>query len=131
MSYITNIFSDTNENGCFRKVLFTGQKSQLVVMNLAPGEVIDKEKHEHVEQLIFLLKGNCLVTLGDAEVQMKEGDVVVVSPDTWHEVKNNGDTHALIYTVYTPPNHIDGRIHQTKEDAEKDVEDEEFGERVA
>lgn len=130
MSYITNIFSDTNENGYFRKVLFTGQKSQLVVMNLAPGEVIDKEKHEHVEQLIFLLKGNCLVTLGETEIQMRDGDVVVVSPNTWHEVRNNGDTHALIYTVYTPPNHIEGRVHKTKEDAVKDTEDEEFGDQV-
>ena len=131
MSYITNIFSDTNENGYFRKVLFTGQKSQLVVMNLAPGEVIDKEKHEHVEQLIFLLKGECLAILGDTEIQMRDGDVVVVSPNTWHEIKNNGDAHALIYTVYTPPNHIDGRVHKTKDDAEKDIEDEEFGERAA
>lgn len=128
MSYITNILKETEDNNFFRKVLFTGKHSQLVVMSLKGGEVIDKEKHEHVEQIIFLLKGNCIAIIGETEIVVNSGDVVVVSPDTWHEIKNIGDEQALIYTVYSPANHIDGRIHETKEDALRDEEDENFGE---
>jgi mannose-6-phosphate isomerase-like protein (cupin superfamily) len=129
MSYITNIFEETEHNHYFRKVLFTGEKSQLVVMSLKKGEVINKEKHDFVEQIIFLLKGTCLASLDDKEMTMSKGDVIVVSPRTWHEVKNVGEGEALLYTVYSPANHIDGRVHKTKEEALADDEDEEFGEK--
>ncbi len=129
MSYITNIFEETKQNDYFRKVLFTGEKSQLVVMSLKVEEIIDKEKHDFVEQIIFLLKGECVVTLSGTEIVMRKGDVVVVSPKTWHEVKNTGAEEALLYTVYSPANHIQGRVHKTKEEAVADTEDEEFGER--
>jgi mannose-6-phosphate isomerase-like protein (cupin superfamily) len=131
MSYITNIIKKTEENTNFRTVLFTGQKSQLVVMNIPPGGEIGKEKHAHVEQSIFILSGSATSTLDGKETVIGAGDVVVVTPGTQHNIINTGTEPLMVYTVYAPANHIDGRVHVTKEDADADAEDEKFGESVA
>lgn len=130
MSYITNIINATEENSNFRKVLFTGKKSQLVVMNIPPGSEIGKEKHLHVEQTLFILSGQAKVTLDGKETEIGIGDVVVVSPGVKHNITNTGTETLKIYTIYAPANHIDGKIHLTKEEADADSEDEKFGESI-
>lgn len=130
MSFITNIIKKTEENTNFRTVLFTGDKTQLVVMNIPVGGEIGKEKHPHVEQSLFILSGQAKVTLDGKETEMGAGDVVVVTPGTKHNLINVGTEPLKVYTIYGPANHIDGRVHATKAAAEADVEDEKFGESV-
>ncbi len=130
MSYITNIQKQTAENTNFRTVLFTGDKTQLVVMNIPSGGEIGKEKHPHVEQSLFILSGNATAVLDGKETKVGAGDVVVVTPGVKHNLKNTGTESLLVYTVYAPANHIDGRVHATKIEADADVEDEKFGEVV-
>lgn len=130
MSYIANTYQDTLENDNFRKVMFTGAKSQLVVMSIPPGGEIGTETHDHVEQTLFNLKGSAKAILNGEEKDFLEGFVFVVTPGTQHNVINSGDTDLKICTVYTPANHIDGRIHATKADADTDHEDEAFGHTV-
>jgi len=130
MSYISHLIEETGANKNFRKVLFTGDKSQLVLMNILPGESVGGETHEHVEQTLFFLSGDGKAILNGIESPIHGGDVVVVTPGTKHNFVNSGSTPLQIYTLYTPPNHIDGRIHATKSDAEADIVDEEFGEGV-
>lgn len=130
MSYITNINKQTAENTNFRTVLFTGTESQLVVMNIPVGGEIGKEKHGHVEQTIFVHSGTATVVLDGQESVLAAGDVVVVTPGVKHNVTNSGPDPLLLYTVYAPANHIDGRIHVTKADADADTEDEKFGAQV-
>lgn len=130
MSYTGNIIKETNDNTYFRKVLFTGAKSQLVAMDIKPGEDIGMEVHHHTEQTLFLLAGEGKSILDGVEKPFVAGDVVVVTPGTNHDIVNTGATSLKIYTVYAPPNHIDGRIHKTKADAEADVEDEAVGENM-
>lgn len=131
MSYHTNILVAARDNENFRKVIFTGQKSQLVLMSLKPGEEIGKETHPHVEQTLFFLNGSGTAYLGDKTYSVSGGDVYVVTPGTEHNFVNSGDETIKIYTVYAPPNHIDGVVHQTKNDADADIADETFGEHVA
>jgi len=128
MSYHTNIVKDTQENKNFRKVLFTGQKSQLVVMEIPVGGEVGEESHKYVEQTLFFLSGTGKGHLDDEKFAIAAGDVVVVTPGTQHNFTNTGTEVLKIYTVYAPPNHIDGRIHVTKADADADVEDEAVGE---
>lgn len=130
MQYITNIIKDTIENTNFRKVLFTGERSQLVVMNIPVGGEIGMETHHNVEQTLFFLSGNGKVFLDDRESLISAGDVVVVTPGTKHNFINTGTVPLKVYTIYTPPNHIDGRTHITKTDADNDDEDEVYGESV-
>ncbi len=127
MSYHTNIISDTSTNENFRRVLFTGARSQLVVMHIPPGGEIGEETHAHVEQTLFFLSGSGKVILDGAESDISAGDVVVVTPGTRHNFLNTGTEPLKVYTIYAPPNHIDGRVHATKADADADTEDEAFG----
>lgn len=130
MSYNTNIIKDTQENQNFRRVLFTGKKSQLVVMNIPVGGEVGEETHKNVEQTLFFLSGTGEAVLDGEKSPIVAGDVVVVTPGTKHNFLNTGTDALKIYTVYAPSNHIDGRIHVTKADADADVEDEAFGESV-
>ena len=130
MSFITNIIKETENNTTFRTVLFTGDKSQLVVMSIPAGGEIGKEKHPNVEQTLFILSGEAKVTLDGKETAVGSGDAVVVTPGVKHNLINTGDYPLMIYTIYAPANHIDGRVHETKEEAEADFEDEKFGENV-
>lgn len=130
MSYQSHIIGATQDNTNFRTVLFTGTKSQLVVMHIPPGGEIGKETHEHVEQSLFFLSGTGTAVLNGVESPVDAGDVVVVTPGTEHNFINTGAEPLKVYTIYAPPNHIDGRIHATKADADADTEDEEFGHAV-
>jgi mannose-6-phosphate isomerase-like protein (cupin superfamily) len=128
MSYRGNLAAFASENSDFREVVFTGEKSQLVVMCIPPGGEIGEEVHEHVEQTLYFYDGHGEAILDGKVSEIRPGDVVVVTPHTKHNFKNTGDVPMHIATVYAPPNHIDGRIHKTKADADADVEDEAFGE---
>ena len=127
-SYHTNIIKDTKENENFRRVLFTGKKSQLVVMSIPPGGEVGAETHKYTEQTLFFLSGIGVGELDNKTFPIGPGDVVVVVPGTEHNFKNTGKENLKIYTVYTPPNHIDGRVHKTKADADADTADEAIGE---
>ena len=130
MPYQINIVRETESNTNFRKVLFTGPKSQLVVMEIPAGGEIGEEIHKYVEQTLFFLSGAGGAVINGEEKPIGPGDVVVVTPGTRHNFINTGKEPWKIYTVYAPPNHIDGRVHKTKVDADADQEDESFGEAV-
>jgi mannose-6-phosphate isomerase-like protein (cupin superfamily) len=128
MSFRSHLSHITADNDLFRQVLFTGQKSQLVVMNIPPGGEIGEETHAHVEQTLFFQSGVGEAILDGEVSSLGAGDVVVVTPGTKHNFKNTGTVPLKVITVYAPPNHIDGRVHRTKAEADADVEDEAFGE---
>ena len=128
--YTTNLFQVTEDNANFRRVLFTGARSQLVAMSIPPGESIGAEEHAHVEQTIVVLSGSGEAELGGKKTKVGAGDVIVVTPGTAHDLLNTGKTQLKVFTTYVPPNHIDGRVHRTKADAARDVEDERFGQKV-
>jgi mannose-6-phosphate isomerase-like protein (cupin superfamily) len=127
MSYHTNIIKDTQENENFRHVLFTGPGSQLVVMSIPPGGEVGEETHKYVEQTLFFLSGTGEAILNDKHSPIIPGDVVVVPAGTKHNFINTGTGDLKIYTVYAPPNHIDGRIHRTKAEADADTADAAVG----
>lgn len=118
--YVGPIEKETLDNDYFRKVLFTGPFSQLVVMCLQPGEEIGNEMHSDVDQFFRIEQGEAKFVLNNAEEHIvHDGDAVVVPAGTWHNVINNSDTEAMkLYTVYTPPEHPDGTIHKTKAEAD-------------
>lgn len=130
MSYHENILVAVTQNSFFRKVLFTGERSQLVVMEIPPGGEIGEETHEHVEQTLFFHSGSARAFLNGSETNVTSGDVVVVTPGTRHNFINMGTVPLKIYTVYAPPNHIDQTIHKTKAEADADTADEAFGHAV-
>lgn len=129
-SYTTDVVKETTDNDNFRKVLFTGNKSQLVVMDIKPGEDIGEETHKAVEQVIYLYSGTGKIILNGVEKAFKGGDIAIIMPGTKHNIINTGKTSLKIFTVYVPPNHIDKTIHKTKQDAQNDTADENFAKQV-
>lgn len=130
MSYHINIEQNTATNANFRHVLFTGAKSQLVVMSIPPKGEIGEEVHPHVEQTLVFQSGNGQAVLDGVTSDIVAGDVLVVTPGTKHNVLNTGTEDLKVFTIYAPANHIDGRVHVTKADADADTADEEFGNAV-
>lgn len=118
--YVGNIEKETLNNNYFRKVLFTGKYSQLVVMCLQSGEEIGNEVHPNVDQFFRIEEGNAkFVFNGKEEHIVGDGDAVVVPASTFHNVINTSSAGPLkLYTIYSPPNHPDGTVHKTKEEAE-------------
>ena len=121
--YVANIEKLTEENDKFRQVLYTAKNSQLVVMSLKPGEEIGEEVHE-LDQFIRIEKGEGRAILDGAEKKLEDDYAVVIPAGTRHNVINDGGEEMKLYTIYSPPEHKDGRAHQTKEDAMADTEDE-------
>jgi len=126
----TNVLQAARSNDAYRRVVFTGVKTQLALMTIPVGGDIGFEMHPNVEQLIFVADGQAKAILDGAESALIPGDVVVVTPGTRHDVVNTGSEPLRIYTVYAPPNHIDGRVQLTKADAEADEADQAFGQAV-
>jgi mannose-6-phosphate isomerase-like protein (cupin superfamily) len=118
--YVGQIEKETEKNSYFRRVLFTCKHSQLVVMCLQPLEEIGEEVHAHVDQFFRVEKGEAKFVFNKKqEALVREGDAVVVPAGTYHNVINESEhTQLKLYTIYSPPNHPDGTVHKTKEDAE-------------
>ncbi len=122
--YISNIEKETKENTNFRKVLFTGPQSQLVVMSLKPGEDIGEEVHNDIDQFIRIEEGEAKVVLDGKETEIKDDWATVIPAGTRHNVINTSQEKELkLYTIYSPPEHKDGTIHKTKEEAMADEHD--------
>ena len=124
--YITNIEKDTLSNGNFRKVLYTGEHIQLVLMSLEPGEDIGKEIHEGIDQFIRIESGSGLAFINGIETQIKDDDAVVIPAGAEHNITNTGDSIMKLYTVYGSPEHKDAIIQETKSDSEERHHLEEF-----
>ena len=118
--YHGNIEELTLNNSYFRQVLFTGKHTQLVLMKLSASEEIGMEVHNRVDQFFRFEKGEGKVIIDGTEYQVKDGDVVIIPAGSQHNVINVSKTDDLkLYTLYSPPNHPDGTIHKSKEDAMK------------
>jgi mannose-6-phosphate isomerase-like protein (cupin superfamily) len=119
--FIDNIEKLTKENNNFRKVLYTGRYSQLVLMSLKPGEEIGEEVHG-LDQFLRIEEGRGKAIVGALEYDIEDGTAIVVPAGTLHNVINTGNIPLKLYTIYSPPNHRDGVVHPTKDDAMADEE---------
>lgn len=115
--YIDDIEKLTKENSYFRKVLFTGKHSQLVLMSLKPGEEIGLEVHDKVDQFFRVDSGSGVVVIDGEKSEIKDGFAVVVPAGSEHNIVNSGEDDLKLYTIYSPPNHPDGTVHKTFQEA--------------
>lgn len=118
--YKDNIEKLTIENNSFRKVLYTAQHCQLVLMSLLPGEEIGSEVHEEGDQFFRFEKGEGKVIINEMEYVVGDGDAVIVPAGAQHNVLNTSSEMLKLYTLYTPPHHKDGIERTTKTEAVAD-----------
>jgi len=117
--FFTNIEEATLSNTNFRKVLYSGKHSQLVLMSLLPNEEIGVEVHPDNDQFFRFESGVGKCVIDGNEYELKDGVAVVVPAGASHNIINTSSTQRLnLYTIYSPAHHQDGIIRQTKEEAE-------------
>lgn len=118
-----NIEQLTLDNDNFRKVLYTAQNLQLVLMSLEAGEDIGAETHLNNDQFFRFESGEGKCIIDNNEYQVAEGDAIVVPAGAKHNIINTGTAAFKLYTIYGPPNHQDGILRKTKKDAESKAEE--------
>jgi mannose-6-phosphate isomerase-like protein (cupin superfamily) len=117
--YIIDIEKKTKENTDYRRVLYTAKNSQLVLMNIKPGDQIGEEVHK-LDQFIRFEEGDGQVILDGVTHNIKEDVAVVIPQGTRHNVINTGNKELKLYSIYSPPEHKDGTVHPTKKDEKEE-----------
>jgi mannose-6-phosphate isomerase-like protein (cupin superfamily) len=102
----------------FRRVLWTGTHSQLVIMTIPPGGEIGEEVHPDTDQILTFVSGTGEADVDGETRQVTQGDLVAVPGGVKHNFRNTGVNPLVLYTVYGPPEHADGVVHATKEEAD-------------
>ena len=102
----------------FRRVLWTGKHTQLVIMTIQPGGEIGEEVHEANDQILSFVSGVGRAEVSGKSRNVKAGDIVVVPAGRTHNFINTGPNPLVLYTVYGPPEHEDGTVHETKAEAD-------------
>ncbi len=115
--FVANIEKLTEKNNNFRQVLYTGHNIQLVLMAIQPGGEIGEEVHDDVDQFFRIETGEGEVWIDGARNPVKADDGIIVPQGARHNVVNTGKDTLRLYTIYGPPEHIDGTVHATHEDA--------------
>jgi mannose-6-phosphate isomerase-like protein (cupin superfamily) len=119
--FVQDIESLAVKNADFRRVLYTAKSCQLVVMSLKTGEEIGAEVHT-LDQFFRVEEGTGEVVLDNTRTAIQAGFAVVVPAGTNHNIINTGNVSLKLYTLYAPPNHRDGVVHHTRDEAEADNE---------
>jgi mannose-6-phosphate isomerase-like protein (cupin superfamily) len=123
--YVADIKRAAKENDYFRNVIFTGAKSQLVLMSLRPDEEIGTEVHDG-DQVIYLIEGEGFAVLDDVVQEIEKGSIVFIPAGLRHNIVNNDDKPMKLFTIYAPPQHAAGAVQP-----KKDKEEAEFAELEA
>jgi len=123
--FVVNIDEVTKRNRTFRTALWTGDHLQLTLMSLRPGEDIGLEIHPNVDQFLRIEEGQGIVKMGyrkdNLQFQERVYDdfAIIIPAGTWHNLINTGSKPLKLYSIYAPPQHPHGTVHETKEDAEE------------
>jgi mannose-6-phosphate isomerase-like protein (cupin superfamily) len=106
------------ENDEFRKVIWTGEETQVVLMAIPEGDEIGGEVHEGHDQLLFFVAGRGKAKIGELEMDVAEGDISIVPSGVFHNFRNTGSGMLKLFTTYSPPEHEPGTEHATKAEAD-------------
>ena len=124
LGWLADLEKLTLENTDFRRVVYTGEHTQLTLMRLGPGEDIGWERHGHLDQFLRVEQGQARVDFGLGEDSVDESHEVsddwalIVPAGVWHNVINMGQVELSLYSLYSPPEHADGTVHVTKAEAD-------------
>nr|WP_317645046.1 cupin domain-containing protein [Sporosarcina sp. GW1-11] len=133
---VINIEEATNQNDTFRTALWTGKHLQLTLMSINPGEDIGLEMHSDVDQFVRIENGQGLVQIGDTKERLdfvrnvQDDDIFTIPAGKWHNLKNTGSQPIKLYSIYAPPEHPFGTVHETKAIADATEKQYEYMKRL-
>lgn len=119
--FVINIEEATRQNNTFRTALWTGSHLQLTLMSINVNDEIGLEIHQKLDQFLRIEQGQGIVQMGDAKDKLDfqkavhEDDVILVPAGKWHNLINTGSMPLKLYSIYAPPQHPYGTVHETKE----------------
>ena len=116
--FVDDIEKLTEENEDFRRVLYTGHNLQLVLMSLKPGDEIGEEVHEDRDQFFRIEAGDGEIWIDGKCYKVSADDGIIVPQGARHNVVNRGEKPFKLYTIYGPPEHVDGTVHKTTKEAD-------------
>lgn len=119
-AFVVNIELETIENRDYRRVLYTTPRTQLVLMNLKPGEEIGEKVHD-LDQFIRLEQGDGIAVLDGDTVEIPENSALIIPEGVRHNIVNTGHKDMRLYTIYTPPEHREGLVQKTKSDSVREA----------
>jgi mannose-6-phosphate isomerase-like protein (cupin superfamily) len=123
--FVININEATKQNNYFRIALWTGNYLQLTLMSINVGEDIGLEMHPNLDQFIRIEQGQGLVKMGDRKdmldfrANVRDDFAIIIPAGKWHNLINTGNKPLKLYSIYAPPQHPYGTVHETREDAEE------------
>ena len=126
MPYVANINEISNDNTNFRTTIWTGCHLQMTLMCISVCDDIGLEIHPDTDQFIRIEQGHAIVKMGkrkdclDFQRNICKNDAVFIPAGTWHNIINIGNEPLKLSSIYAPPHHKKGTIHQTKKDAERE-----------
>lgn len=106
-----NLEKKTISNKFYRKVIYTDKNIQLVFMSLEPSEFIPREKHKNITQFIRVEEGKIISKIGNKVYHLEDGDMIIIPPNTWHEITQIGNKPVKLYSIYSPPEHSPNKIN--------------------
>lgn len=122
--FVVNIDEATKQNNTFRMALWTGDHFQITLMSLNSGESIGLEMHPNLDQFIRIEQGQGIVQMGkrrdhlNFETKVYDDFAIVIPAGTWHNLTNTGTEPLKLYSLYAPPNHAFGTVHEKKAEAQ-------------
>ncbi|MCC0567116.1 cupin domain-containing protein [Brevibacillus borstelensis] len=121
--FVVNIEQASKQNNNYRTALWTGKNLQVTLMSINVGDDIGLEVHPTTDQFICVVEGQGFVQLGDSKDRLDfeqfvyDNYAIMIPAGKWHNVTNIGHTPLKVYSIYAPPAHPYGTVHQTKADA--------------
>lgn len=118
--FVVNIEEAAKQNNTFRTALWTGNHLQLTLMSINVGEDIGLEIHPNHDQFLRIEEGRGIVKMGNSKDNLNferavYNDYAIFIPaGTWHNLINTGNKPIKLYSIYSPPQHPHGTVHETK-----------------
>lgn len=124
--FAVNLQRATLGNDNFRTTVWTGNNLQLTLMSLVPWGEIGLEMHLNLDQFLYVEEGMCIIRMGtteeiyDFQATLYKNFAVIVPAGTWHNIYNIDNKPLKLFSLYAPPAHPHGTVHETREDADEE-----------
>lgn len=123
-----DIITQTQLNTDYRKVIATGADSQLVLMNLQPGDDIGEEVYGEIDQITVIVDGSGKLEMSGEEGAIEVGDLIFAPAGVKHNIINDSEGELKLYTIYAPPEYEPGSVQEKDDDSEVETIDNDFNE---
>lgn len=119
-----DIITQTQVNTDYRKVIATGADSQLVLMNLQPGDDVGEEVYGEVDQITVVVDGTGRLEMTGEDGPIEVGDCIFAPAGVRHNIINDSEGELKLYTIYAPPEYEPGSVQEDDSRSDDDIDDD-------